>query len=887
MMSMSPQVQAFSQGAPGPDQTESLFTDKFTEMAYGVLYSKFSNIVPYVVTFKIHEVSPEEGRGLGVFILDYEQKPIYIPVVLTDSQLKPMEMFYCKDQNIFLPLTMEWLDEISKMSLDEMGDGAKLPKEVPQDVNIQDLVVPPVTATGRYGYASDEGQWEHDSKRMFKEAEFQGKLESRAFLDILSNHAPQVMLEGVKLAFARNADLLQKFTTNYGFKSLTAAMSYGYARAMTTEKVAAVGTDEGIKVFTKTASSSDLRESFGEKASSAFSQILERGYAVADTRTHIEKVAVRVEGPKFLSSPGPESGWYRLYFSDGKPGIYFVIPFPANMGGRSGITHTSRYGENKLSVPIQYLAISKDGKEAWTSLDIVGEKIFDTATDIKNSKIGKLLNQNKGGGDTISVGSYGFFMNTSPFGMEATEPFRAETVTTDDGIKKIKGEYGCTTYIIDGDPSRKKFDRVVGGSLIYLPNTTKFVQLLKTNPKSDDAYEKVREYQRNQKTSVIKDPKVLLRWMSNILTDKGATPVNVKSAGLNEWWVGRASRALTIAPALQEVAQMYKISAEDAAGILIDAQQHGNSQAVVLDHESGTQVKLAFDKLAQPPMQEGPMSYQSTPGQQQGLPAVGDPSAMGAAGGQEMAPTPGGMDPMSMMQPQPAPSPMSPTDLAIGEAIDGLQQQNQMQQQDTEAQMSQLQQQVSMQQQNNSQLVQVLQGIQDRANQISSATGGQIPAGAEQSPAIAAQALAPVPPQEPPPPPMPMMQEGEMSPDNVAEQINPEMVDQAASFQDSGMFDTAAIAMLAAAPVLQDIVSSYVPNLERGVDNLGRVLLTLWMKEKETKEAVGDEQFISLEDKLRTVFKNLGDVVIALSHNAVNAQTEADRAQEMMQASQR
>ena len=151
---------------------------------------------------------------------------------------------------------------------------------------------------------------------------------------------------------------------------------------------------------------------------------------------------------------------------------------------------------------------------------------------------------------------------------------------------------------------------------------------------------------------------------------------------------------------------------------------------------------------------------------------------------------------------------------------------------------------------------------------------------------MAAQALAPVPPQEPPPPPMPMMQEGEVSPETVADQINPEMIDQAEGFQDQGMFDTAAIAMLAAAPVLQEIVASYVPNLEKGVDNLGRVLLTLWMKEKETKAAVGDEQFVSLEEKLRTVFKNLGDVVLSLSHNAVNAQTEADRAQEMMQANQ-
>lgn len=99
------------------------------------------------------------------------------------------------------------------------------------------------------------------------------------------------------------------------------------------------------------------------------------------------------------------------------------------------------------------------------------------------------------------------------------------------------------------------------------------------------------------------------------------------------------------------------------------------------------------------------------------------------------------------------------------------------------------------------------------------------------------------------------------------------------------MFDTAAIAMLAAAPVLQDIVASYVPNMEKAVDNLGRVLLTLWMKEKETREALGDDEFISLEDKLRTVFKNMGDVVLDLSHSAMAVQSDADKAQVMMQNS--
>ena len=113
-----------------------------------------------------------------------------------------------------------------------------------------------------------------------------------------------------------------------------------------------------------------------------------------------------------------------------------------------------------------------------------------------------------------------------------------------------------------------------------------------------------------------------------------------------------------------------------------------------------------------------------------------------------------------------------------------------------------------------------------------------------------------------------------MTAESMSNQINPELVDQASELNDEGVFDTAAIAMLSAAPALKEIVAAYVPNMEKCLDNLGRVLLTLWLTEEETKEAIGDETYIMLEDKLRTVFKSLGDVILSISHNAPTEQVQ-------------
>jgi hypothetical protein len=185
-------------------------------------------------------------------------------------------------------------------------------------------------------------------------------------------------------------------------------------------------------------------------------------------------------------------------------------------------------------------------------------------------------------------------------------------------------------------------------------------------------------------------------------------------------------------------------------------------------------------------------------------------------------------------------------------------------------QMQQQQQALKQESEQNDRLVQVLTQIQSRSQQITQATGGVIPAGAEASPAVAARMLAPEPPPEEQAPPMPVMPEGPPNPQMVAQQINPEMADSAGDLGNAGIFDMATLSMLAASPVLHEIVATYVPNLEKAVDNLGRILLTLWMQEGEVKAAIGDLEYTTLEERLRTVFKGLGELVIKINRNAVN-----------------
>ena len=876
-MSMSPGIEQQGNQPPAPDQAEAMFKERFNQMAFSVLYAKFSEIAPNVVTFKILEIDPEAGKGIGVFIILHNQKPIYVPVVLADGQLKPMDMFFYKELNIFLPLTTQWLDEISKMSMDEMGHGANLPNEVPQDVNIRDLILPPMTTSGRIGYANDMSRAliDFDAKSLFKAAEDHSQLRGMEsmFLKVLAE-GPKYLLDGMKIAFEQRPGLLQTFTSVYGVNALTGAFQRGYAKNAALTKTAS--TKPSLRVFTKYSSAETLRETFGTAAGTAYQEILKQGYAVKDTRK-TTKVAMKVEGKVALTEPGATGGWFKLYFVDSPADDYLVIPFPKGGSSNCPAYIGGSSGGNSHRAPTECLVVNKNLKEAWTSRDIAGEQITETEK-VKSSPLYKLL-FGSSDGDTPKVGSQGFFVNLKNRTVEATGLITIKYSMTSGGIRKYKEEYG-PTYVVDDDPSRMKIDAAMGGDLVFLPKDAKWVSLRVDKLEgedSDKAYERRHKNEwENKKNSVITDPKLIMRWLNAKLHESGAQEVHVKNAGINQFWVEKNSTPLSFADALEKVAMLYDISAVDAVGILKDAQLHGRSYSFALDLKSGRLFKTALDKWAQPPSTPMMPPAQGTPPPGGAPPAQGDPNAAMQgdpnAAMQTGDPNAAPQDGAPAAPPPPAPSAMSPTDLAIGEAVQQLQQQNDMMAQQLQQQAQSLQQQIQTTQQSNQQVVSVLQSIQQRASQISAATNGQIPPEAMQSPMMAAQALAPVPPQEPEVPPMPMMDRENTSPEMVAQQINPQLAEQASQFNDQGMFDTAAIGMLASAPVLQDIVATYIPNLEKAIDNIGRIILTLWMREDETKEQIGDDTYVSLEDKLRSVFKNLGEVVLSVAHNALTNQ---------------
>ena len=100
MPAMSPRTQQMQMGqGAGVDQATEMFEQGFSQMAYNVLLSKNPDLMESIVTFKVLDTDVDEGKGVGAFVLQRQGRALYVPVVMADNQIKPLEIVYDKRLN--------------------------------------------------------------------------------------------------------------------------------------------------------------------------------------------------------------------------------------------------------------------------------------------------------------------------------------------------------------------------------------------------------------------------------------------------------------------------------------------------------------------------------------------------------------------------------------------------------------------------------------------------------------------------------------------------------------------------------------------------------------------------------------------------------------------
>lgn len=90
------------------------------------------------------------------------------------------------------------------------------------------------------------------------------------------------------------------------------------------------------------------------------------------------------------------------------------------------------------------------------------------------------------------------------------------------------------------------------------------------------------------------------------------------------------------------------------------------------------------------------------------------------------------------------------------------------------------------------------------------------------------------------------------------------MMEQAATLNDQKILDASIASVLLEEAGLSQLTSEYLPKLLEALDSLGRILLTVQMKDAEISEQVGPDEYNKLEKSISKVFSGLGDIVLRL-----------------------
>jgi hypothetical protein len=821
-----------------PEDEKGLFTQGFSDLAYRAFQKSQPEVMGQVLTFRVLDVDVDEGRGIGTFIVQNDQDIVFVPCVVADNAVKPLDMFYSRTADRFFPFTSEWLRESAKPNVNQLGSGVKAPKTMPTDVDIRNLVVPPTT--GRYSYASNihEDAWLPFIVTLRKE-KIAEQVESPKFLHLMQR-AP----DGLKLAFARVLErrpkLAKTFAEFYGAEKISAVLS-SRREKVAQEHRKEVDMKASVAIMTNATPVEQIKREFkpGE-AAKAFQQIRLHGFYVKDPRPSTDNLLSFAESDLRLTQP-ETPGMYKVYLSRGVTEQCLIIAKPVSVHRKRsdetrmpmGYYRDDRNTDKGLGLRREYLVLFKDGRYAMMD-DMVAEPIV----SVSHAEVEKFL-------EAITKaapgnGEHGVLISAANLTLRAIEPMFVNNVVSSGDRTTFRAAHHHTIVM------SKSFR---GNSIVRSQDSDTLML------GSSFRWFKCGEQLAN--ADILTSPSAIVGMLENQLEKKGAQKILVKKAG-RDFIVASDGKPVTSFKAVEKIANLYNIRVKEAselvsfagAGLPIRAFRIKTAQGESLDPNAPQQPPMPQQDPNAPPPPPPPPSgldlatsekLQQIQAQiaalqqmQQILTEVQQRAQMIDQGGGQMAApaAAAGMaaGPGSMGgQPPLAPAPMGP-DQGQGQGQGGQPPMGPDQGQGGQPPMG-----------------------PDQGQ------GGPVPPGGGVVPVG-----APQPPPGPPPPP-PVMPEGPVSPQNLEQQMNPDFLQQAAGLQDQGIFDATAIASMAKQRGVRELLQNYLPSIEKAMDNMGRMLLLFYMKEGEIKQQIGSEGYEETEQKLRDVFKGLGDSLLALN----------------------
>ena len=113
---------------PAPNSTDTNFEKTFSDLAFTRLQDKAPALLNYLVGFQLIDKSDDETHAVGVFGFKVGPEWVYAPNFFINGELKGHELLYLKDQDLFVPMTEEWINFVLHRRPQVMGKPEPTPR---------------------------------------------------------------------------------------------------------------------------------------------------------------------------------------------------------------------------------------------------------------------------------------------------------------------------------------------------------------------------------------------------------------------------------------------------------------------------------------------------------------------------------------------------------------------------------------------------------------------------------------------------------------------------------------------------------------------------------------------------------------------------------------
>lgn len=407
------------------------FEQDLSNIAYQFVMDRAPALLPYMLGFEVVDRSDDGSKAVGIYGYKIDDDFYYIPVFFINNQIRGVDMILNKRTNSFVPLTEKWISYIINKHAVVLGETA--------DPNIQgslehpDLTFLQAPKNQKTASAEEEPMWSLKTAWdvMKKEAErmahndpllkemFNGVLRSVKGAPF-KKEAESKYIKGFMRSVGGPEAQISFYNTFKNIKFANAALTLYKDMSSFDEKDVSNAYLHKQAMFKKAAAAPKLRVVTAEDASLANSseeevrQVLTRGFTIKDNRTDNDVSSVKdneytVDFEKRFDTP-TEVGKYSFVMADGKlrEGYLLSKSFAINSADKDSTF--VYFPKDKILAQTEAANMLIDTGSAATTKSESYKDLFDSAASIDSVEPSSSGYQSKGylfiGPSGLSIGPF-------------------------------------------------------------------------------------------------------------------------------------------------------------------------------------------------------------------------------------------------------------------------------------------------------------------------------------------------------------------------------------------------------------------------------------------------------------------------------------------------